>query len=99
MLHDQSPTRGMTMFEILEMVQCLFAVEQPDVPRLRRRQSTNCPAQMNEVRLDGRIDRMHTDFTRETVRLPGVTRAARSHNIRPLVRSTTRQRHEMIARQ
>ena len=87
------------MLQILEMVQCLFAVEQSDVSRLRRRQSSDCPAQVNEMRLDGRVERMHSDFTRKAVRFARIARAARSHNVRPLVRSTARQRHEMISRQ
>jgi len=98
-LHYQSPTRGVPVLEILEMVQCLFAVEQPDVSRLRRRQSSHRPAQMNEMRLDGRVERMHTDFTRKAVRFARIARAACSHNVRPFVRSTARERHEMIARQ
>ena len=87
------------MFQILEMVQSLFAVEQLDVPRLCRRQSSHRPAQMNEMRLDGRVDRMHSDFTRKAIRFTRIARAARRHNVRPLVRSTARQRHEMIPRQ
>lgn len=87
------------MFQILEMVQCLFAVEQPDVSRLCRRQSSHCPAQVNEVRLDRHLQRMHPDFTRQTVRFARIARAASSHDVRPLVRSAARQRHEMIPRQ
>ncbi len=87
------------MLQILEMVQRLLSIEQPDVSRLRRRQSSHRPAQVNEVRLDWRADRMHSDFIRKAIRFARIARAARRHNVRPLVRSTTRQRHEMIARQ
>ena len=89
----------MPVFQILEMVQCLFAVEQPDVSRLCRRQATHRPAQVNKVRLDRSVDRMHSDFTRQTVRLARIARAARGHDVRPLVRSATRQWNQVIARQ
>jgi hypothetical protein len=98
-LYDEPPTRGMSMFQILEMMQCLFPVEQPDVSRLSRRQSSHCPAPMNEVRLNWRVDRMHSDFTRKAVRFARIAGAARSHNVRPLVRPAARERHEMISRQ
>jgi hypothetical protein len=54
---------------------------------------------MNEVRLHRRIHRMHSNLTRETISLASVARTARSHDVRPIIRSTARQRNEMITRQ
>ena len=89
MLEDQSSARRMAVLEIFEVVECLLAIKQLDVPRLRGRESSHRPAQMNEVRLDRRIHRMHPDLVRQAVRLASITRAARSHDIGPIVRSTT----------
>ena len=51
---NQLPVVRMPVLEILEVMQRLLAVEQLDVPRLRRGQATNRPAKMHEVRLDRR---------------------------------------------
>jgi len=54
---------------------------------------------MNEMRLDRRVHRVHSDFIRETVRLSRVARAARRDDVGPLVRATARKRDEMVARE
>ena len=89
----------MTVLEVLEVMQRLFAVEELDVSRLRRGQAADGPAEMNEVRLDWRVHGMHPDLVRQTVRLAGVARTACRNDVRPVVRSAARQRNEMVARQ
>ena len=89
----------MSMLEILEVMQGLFAVEQPDVARLRRSESAHGPAQVNKMRLDRSVHRMHSDLARQAVRLASVARAACGDDVRPLVRAATRQRNEVIARE
>jgi hypothetical protein len=86
---DQSPAHRVTMLEILEMMQRLLSIEEADVARLRRSKTTHCPAQVNEMRLDRSVHRMHPDLTWEAVRLPRVAWAAGRYDVRPLVRSTT----------
>jgi len=85
------------MLELLEMMEHFAAVERLDVSRLRRRETPNRPAEMHEVRLDRMRQRMHTDLFRKAIAFARVARAARGHDVRPLVRTATRQRHEMVA--
>lgn len=89
----------MPVLEILEVMERLLAIEELDVPRLSRRESSHRPAQVNEVRLDRRIHWVHPDLVRQTVRLASIARTACGHNVGPVVRSATRQRNEMISRQ
>ena len=87
------------MLEILEMVQRLFPVKQPDVLRLRRGESAHRPRQVHEVGLDRRVHRVHPDFVRQQVRLARIARAAGGDDVRPVVGAAARERNEMIARQ
>src|SRR5436190_17675862 len=87
------------LLERLELVQHLIAIERADVACLNRREPTNGPAEMHEMRLDGMRQRMHPDLLRKTIALPRVAGTARSDDVGPVVRSTTRQRYEVIARE
>ena len=87
----------MPVLQILEVMQRLFAVEHPDVLRLRWRKLSHRPRQMHEVRFHRRLHRVNSNLARQTVRLPRVAWAAGSHDVRPLVGSTARQRNEMVA--
>ena len=90
---------GMPVLEILQVMEGLFAVEDPDVLCLRRRQSPDGPAQVDEVRLDWRVHRMHSDLVRQVVRFPGVAGAAGRDDVGPIVRAAAGERNEMVARQ
>ena len=57
--------KGLTMLQIFEMVQRLLAVEHSYVASLRRRQPPHRPAQVNEMRLDWQVQRMHPDLVRQ----------------------------------
>ena len=84
-LADFVPAVVPVPLEILEVVQGLFTVEDPDVLRLGRRQTTDRPAQMHEVRLDRWMQRVHPDLAWQVVRLPGVAGAAGGYDVRPVV--------------
>jgi hypothetical protein len=88
-----------SVLEELDLVQHLVAIERPNVPRLRRGQATNRPAEVNEVRLDGMREWMHPDLLWKTVALSRVTRAARGHDVIPVVCAATRERNQVIARE
>ena len=90
---------GVAVLEILEMMERFFAVEDPDVLRLRRRQSAHRPAQMNEVRLDRGVHRVHADLAREIVCLLRVAGTARGHDVGPVVGAAAGKWDEVIARQ
>ena len=76
---------GVPVLEILEIVQRLLTVEHPDVLRLSRRKLSHRPRQVNEMRLHRRMHRMHSNLAGQTVSLPRIAGAARSHDVRPLV--------------
>src|SRR5437870_10177501 len=99
LLADFVPAVVPVTLEVFEVVQRLLTVENPDVLRLGRRQTTDRPAQMHEVRLDRCMQRVHSDFARQVVRLPGVARAARGYDVRPVVRPAAGERDEMVARE
>ena len=88
---------GIPVLEILEVMQRLLTVEDPDVLRLGWRQPPNGPAQMHEVRLDRRVHRMHPDLAWQVVRFPGVAGAAGGDDVGPVVRASARERNEMVA--
>ena len=81
---DQTIMR-MTVLEVFEVVQRLLTVEHLDVLRLSRRELPDCPRQVNEVRLHRIVHRVHSDLTRQAVRLSCIARAARGNDIGPLV--------------
>jgi len=87
------------MFELLQMVKHLAAVERLDVPRLRRRETPNRPAEMHEVRLHRMRERVHPDLLWKPVSFARVARTARGDDVRPVVRPAARQWHEVVARQ
>ena len=88
-IRDDPAVCRMPMLELFEMVQRILTIEQLDVARLRRSQTTNSPAQVYEVRLERRSHRMHSDLVRKRIRLASVARAACSHDVSPIVRSAT----------
>ena len=88
-----------SVLQLLEMVEHFGAVERLDVPRLRRRETAHRPAQVHEVRLDRVRERVHADLLGETVALARVARAARRDDVRPVIRATARERHQVVARQ
>lgn len=73
------------VLEIFEMVQGLFAVEDPDVLGLGWSQATHSPAKVDEVRLDRSVQRVHPDLIRQVVRLASVAWAASGDDVRPVV--------------
>ena len=73
------------LLQIFQMMERLFTVEDPDVLRLSRGEAANGPAQMHEVGLDGRLQRMHPDLARQVVRLPRVAGAAGGDDVGPVV--------------
>src|SRR5438105_2906806 len=77
----------------------LLAVEEADVARLRRREATDGPAQMNEVRLDRVGHRMHADLRREVIALARVAGRAGRHDVGPVVGATSGQRDQVVAGQ
>jgi len=54
---------------------------------------------MHEVRLDRVRERVHPDFLWKPVSFARVARAARGDDVRPVVRPSARERHEVIARE
>jgi len=54
---------------------------------------------MHEVRLDRVRERVHPDFLWKPVSFARVARAARRDDVRPVVRPSARERHEVIARE
>ena len=96
---DVMPIGRVPVLEVLEVVECLFPVEQPDVLGLGCCKSADGPAQMNEVRLDGRVHRVHPDLARKVVRLPGVAGAAGGHDVGPVVGAAAGEGDEVVARQ
>lgn len=87
------------MLEILEIVQRLLTIEHANVLRLGRRELSHRPREVHEVRLDRRVHRMHSNLTRQTVRLASVAWTARCYDVRPFVRSAARQRNEVVTRE
>ena len=75
------------IFQIFQMVQSLLAIEDPNVLSLRRGQTPDRPTQMNKVRLDRGVHRVHPDLVRQVVRLPRVAGAAGGDDVRPVVRA------------
>ena len=86
------------LLQIFQMVERLFPIKELDVFRLGRGQSAYGPAEVHEVGLDGSVHRVHPDLARKIVRLPRVARAARGHDVGPVVRSATGERNQVIAR-
>ena len=85
------------VLEVFEVMQGLFAVEDPNVLRLGRRQAADSPAQVHKMGLDGRVERMHPDLAGKVVRLPGVAGAAGGDDVGPVVGAPARERNEVIA--
>src|SRR5688572_9806757 len=87
----------MPVLQLLEMVERLFAVEELDVLRLGRGEPSDRPAQVHEVRLDGRMHRVHADLARQVVRLSRVARTARRYDVGPVVGAAAGEGHEVVA--
>jgi len=81
------------------VVEYLAPIKRLDVPRLRGRETSHGPAEMHEVRLDRVRERVHPDFLWKPVSFARVARAARGDDVRPVVRPSARERHEVIARE
>src|SRR5690349_12764709 len=86
-------------FQLLDLMQRLFAVEEADVLRLDRREAADGPAQVDEVRLDRVRHRVHADLLRHPVPLARIARRAGGDDVRPLVRAAAGERNEMVARE
>jgi hypothetical protein len=87
------------LLQIFEMVERLFPIKEPDVLGLGRGESSYRPTQVNEMRLDRRVHRVHPDLAGQIVRLPRIARTARRHDVGPVVRAAARERDQVIARQ
>src|SRR6185503_9129734 len=87
------------LFERLELMQHLIAVERADVPRLDGREAAHGPAQMHEMRLDGMREGMHPDLFRQPVSLARIAGAARGDDVGPVVRAAAGERDEVVARE
>ena len=74
-----------SVVKLLKMMQRLVAVEHLDVMTLRRSQAPHCPAQVNEVRLDRCVQRVHSNLARQTVRLARIAGAAGCDHVRPVI--------------
>src|ERR1700719_3233842 len=90
-----NPVMRMAILKIFQVVQRLFAVEDPNVLRLGRRQTPDGPTQVHEVRLDRCVQRMHSDLARQVVRLPGVAGTAGGDDVRPVVRAPAGEWNEV----
>ena len=77
------------MIKLLQVMQGLVTIKHFDVMTLRRSESADCPAQVNEVRLYGRVYRVHPDFAWQTIRLARVARTARGYDVRPVIASAS----------
>jgi hypothetical protein len=86
-----------TVLELLQMVKHFAPVEHLDVVRLRRGETTDRPTQVHEVWLDGVRQRMHADLIGQAVSLARVAGTARRDDVRRLIRSTARQRDQVVA--
>src|SRR2546429_7701533 len=84
--------------ERFERRQYLAAVEQPDVLGLDRREATDGPGEVHEVRLHRRPQRMHPGLFRQEVALARVARAAGGQHGVPRVCAAARQRDQMSPR-
>jgi len=91
------PMMRVSVLEILEMMERLFAVEDPNVLRLGRRQTPDGPAQVHEVWLHRGVKGMHSDLAWEVVRLPRVAGTAGGDDVGPIVRASTGKWNEVIA--
>lgn len=87
------------MIKLLKMMQGLIAIEHLDVVTLRRREAAHRPAEMDEVRLDRRVHRVHSNLARQAVGLAGVAWAAGRYDVRPIVAATAGERDQVITRQ
>src|SRR6476469_5909337 len=87
----------MPILEIFQVMECLFAVEDPDVLRLGRGQAADCPAEVHEVGLDRRVERVHADLARKVVRLAGVAGTAGRDDVGPVVSAAAREGDQVVA--
>src|SRR3989442_8620929 len=90
---------GSSPLEGLESRQHIGSVKEPDVLRLRPRETAHGPREVHEVRLMWGAERMHTDFLGQQVPFAGVAARAGGEDVRPGVRAAAGEGHEMIARQ
>lgn len=82
-----------------DLGQRLVPIEHSDVLGLNWRETPDCPGQVHKVRLVRHGKGRHTALVNEPVPLPGVTRRARRQHVRPVIRSPTRERNEVITSQ
>src|SRR6185437_9941561 len=75
------------------------AIENLDVLGLRWRETTHRPCQLNEMRLEGRGKRMHSDLARQVIGLARIAGTARRNDVGPYIQPPTRQWDQMIARE
>jgi len=80
---------GVPVLEIFQVMQRLLTIEDPDVLRLRRSKTAHRPAQVNEVRFDWSLQRVHPDLVRQVVRLASIARAASGDDVGPVVGAAT----------
>src|SRR6185437_4716511 len=73
------------------------AIENLDVLGLRWRETTHRPCQLNEMRLEGRGKRMHSDLARQVIGLARIAGTARRNDVGPYIQPPTRQWDQMIA--
>src|SRR5712671_3178833 len=92
-----NPVMRVPVLEVLEVMQRLLTIEDPDVLRLGRRQAPDGPAQVHEVRLDGSVQRVHPDLARQVVRLTRVAGAAGGDDVGPVVRAAAGEGNEVVA--
>jgi len=70
--------------------QGLRTVKELDVLGLCRGEAPDGPAEMNEVRLDRLVERMHVDLVGKTIGFTGIARTAGGHDVGPFVEATAR---------
>jgi len=99
-MRERMRVRGVAaVFEELDLVKDVVAVERANVTRLRRREPTNRPAEVHEVRFHRMCQRVHPDLLGETVALPRVAWATSGDDVRPVVGASAGERNEVIARE
>ena len=81
---------------VRQQAENLFAVEQPDVSYLNGRDAANRPHQLDVVGFRRVGEKAKTAFPRKTVSLAQIAAAARRDDVRPLVVSAARKRHDVI---
>src|SRR2546422_1765682 len=83
----------------LERGQDVRPVERADVLRLDRREATDRPREMHEVRLERGPQRVHPRLLGQEVALACVAAGAGGEHVRPGVGAAARQRDEVVPRE